>query len=212
MFTGLIEEAGKIKHIDHRGAAARLQVEGPIVSQDLKVDDSIAVNGVCLTAVKVTGPWFDVDAVDETLRKTTLGKLKPGAVVNLERCLRPSDRIGGHIVQGHVDSIGRMVDSRKQDAGRVIWIELVEKALRYVIEEGSITINGVSLTVAKKERRRIAIALIPHTLEKTNLGLLHIGDEVNVEVDLIGKYVENLLKARNGEPMTEAWIKQFGYK
>lgn len=211
MFTGLIEEVGRLESVKRSGASVRFAIEARDVLAGLAVDDSVAVNGVCLTVVSLSEGRFHVDAVDETLRKTTLGTLRVGAQLNLERCLRVSDRLGGHIVQGHVDGVGRVTGVVPQDAGQLLKIRMPADRKKYVIAEGSIAIDGVSLTVARVAEDEITIALIPHTLEKTILGALRVGDVVNIEVDVIGKYIERLLKSAEGRPLTEAWIKQLGF-
>jgi len=212
MFTGLVEEVGNVVKVKRSGASSRLTIAANLVLQDMKIDDSICVDGVCLTAVVIADNSFEIEAVDETLRKTNLGSLNIGKRVNLERCLRPSDRFGGHIVQGHVDSSATITARQSQDSGRLLTIKIPPQISKYVISEGSVAINGVSLTVARKEENQIVIALIPHTLGKTNLGNLNIGDSVNIEVDLIGKYVESLLTAPSANKLTETWIKQLGYE
>ncbi len=211
MFTGLIEEIGKIREVRHSGSAVRLSVTADLILEGLQIDDSVAVNGVCLTVVLVAASGFEVDAVDETLRKSTLGDFRSGGMVNLERCLLPTDRLGGHIVQGHVDCTGRVAALRAQDAGQLLTIKLPAEKQKYVIAEGSIAVDGVSLTVARLQNDEVTIALIPHTLAKTTLGRLKIGDAVNIEVDLIGKYVERMLHSPGGKPLTAAWLKQVGF-
>ncbi len=194
MFTGIIEEIGRVETLQRQGSAATLAISAKTVLQDISVDDSVSVSGVCLTATSVSSTSFTVDAVEETLRKTSIGGLGSGSIVNLERSLRFSDRLGGHIVQGHVDSVGTVLALRSQSAGAMLSLRLPAEKMHYIISEGSITVDGVSLTVARKQGVEITIALIPHTLEKTTLGRLRSGDKVNIEVDIIGKYVENMLK------------------
>ena len=182
MFTGIVREVGRVASFDgHRlvvDAQATTAVEG----------DSVAVDGVCLTAVDGSRLAFDV--VDETLARTTLGLLKPGDPVNLEPALRAGDLLGGHIVQGHVDGLGRI-----RSVGQPVWIEAPPDLLRYCVEKGSITVDGVSLTVAAIDDTGFAVALVPHTLEVTTLGELEPGDPVNLEVDVLAKYVEKLVGA-----------------
>ncbi len=210
MFTGLIEEVGTVRQRQPRGAV-RFTIEAQKVARDLKVDDSITVNGVCLTAVAVSNSGFEIDAVQETLDKTTLGRLHAGSRVNLERALRFSDRLGGHIVQGHVDSIGHVTQVAPQESGKLLSIRLPTDKMKYVIPEGSITVDGVSLTVARIDNAVITIALIPHTLQSTTLDWIKIGDQVNIEVDLIGKYVESILLKSEHGGVTEARLRDFGY-
>lgn len=211
MFTGLIEEIGQIAAVQKQGGAVRFTISATEITQDLAVDDSISVNGVCLTAIRVSPQKFDVEAVEETLRKTTLGSFRTATKVNLERCLRLSDRLGGHIVQGHVDSVGEVISFREQQGGRLLTIRLPADRMRYIISEGSIAVNGVSLTVARIEDNRITISLIPHTLGKTTLGDLYAGDSVNIEVDLVGKYVENLLLKSTKNELTEVRLRELGF-
>ncbi len=211
MFTGLVEEVGIIAAVSRKSGATRFTIRGEDVPRDLKVDDSVATNGVCLTAVKVASGDFDVEAVEETLRKTTLGSLKQGSKVNLERALRFSDRLGGHLVQGHVDSVGTITSILPQAGGVLLSARLPVEKMKYVISEGSIAVNGVSLTVARISQDEISIALIPHTLSRTTLGEIQKGDTVNIEVDLIGKYVENIILKSRADGLTEAQIRDWGF-
>lgn len=211
MFTGLVEEVGMVAEIGRRTGAARFTIAADDVTKDLAVDDSVSVNGVCLTAVKVAPPTFDVEAVQETLRKTALGSLTLGCKVNLERALRFSDRLGGHLVQGHVDGVGTVTGIQSQAGGVLLSARLPSEKMKYIISEGSIAVNGVSLTVARVRQNEISIALIPHTLSKTTLGTVKQGDRFNFEVDLIGKYVENILLKSSGEGLSDARIRDWGF-
>jgi len=211
MFTGLVEEIGQIAAVEAYGTSRRLVIRAKKILADAKIDDSICVNGVCLTVVARAENTFQVQAVDETLRKTTLGNLKPNAPVNLERALRPSDRLGGHFVQGHVDGIAEIVDIILQAAGQLTVVELPKELWRYVIPHGSITLDGVSLTVARLEGARVTIALIPHTLAQTTLGIRQRGDGLNVETDLLGKYVERLLMTNPKAELTDEKLVAWGY-
>ena len=179
MFTGIVREIGRVVSFDGR----RLVVEGKTQAAE---GDSVSVDGVCLTALDGSQLAFDV--VDETLGRTTLGAVKPGDRVNLEPALRAGDPLGGHIVQGHVDGLGRV-----RSAGEPVWVDAPFELLRYCVEKGSITVDGVSLTVAAVDGEGFAVALVPHTLEATTLGELEAGDAVNLEVDVLAKYVEKLL-------------------
>lgn len=212
MFTGLVEEIGQITQVESFGTSRRFTIRAEKILADAKIDDSICVSGVCLTVVAVSGKTFQVQAVDETLRKTTLGNLRQGSHVNLERALRPVDRLGGHFVQGHVDGTAKIVDSIPQAAGKLLVIEVDDKLLRYVIPHGSIALDGVSLTVARLENSRLTIALIPHTLAQTTLGERQAGDWLNVETDLLGKYVERLLATRTGSSLTKEQLLAWGYE
>lgn len=212
MFTGLIEEIGRLVAVESMGTSRRFTIRAEEILADAKIDDSICVSGVCLTVVAVSGNTFQVQAVDETLRKTTLGNLHQGSRVNLERALRPTDRLGGHFVQGHVDGVAKIVDSIPQAAGKLLVLELDDKLLRYVIPHGSIALDGVSLTVARLVNSRLTIALIPHTLTQTTLGERQAGDWLNVETDLLGKYVERLLVAHTSSGLTETQLLTWGYR
>ncbi len=213
MFTGLVEEIGHLAAVESFGTSRRFTIRAEKILGDAKIDDSICVSGVCLTVVAISGKTFQVQAVDETLRKTTLGNLRQGSRVNLERALRPRDRLGGHFVQGHVDGTARIVEFVPQAAGKLMTIEFsgtARELLRYVIPHGSIALDGVSLTVARLENSRLTIALIPHTLAQTTLGERQTGDSLNIETDLLGKYVERLLTT-SASSLTEAKILAWGY-
>lgn len=193
MFTGLVEEIGQIKAVRAMGSARQFTIAAHKVLSDLKIDDSISVNGVCLTVIQHTQGAFEVQAVDETLRKTNLGQLQIGSRVNLERALQPTGRLGGHFVQGHVDGVARVAGWEAQAAGKLLQVELPPALTRFVVPLGSIALDGVSLTVARVHARTITIALIPHTLTRTTLGQRQLGDWLNVEIDLLAKHLEKLL-------------------
>ena len=184
MFTGLIEELGSFVNND----GDRYRFAAQTVTQETKIDDSISVNGCCLTVVALGDGWWEADVVSETLSRTSLGRLQPGDPVNLERAVRSSDRLGGHMVQGHVDGVGTVLEP-----GPDLRIEIPENLERYFVEKGSVTVDGVSLTCFKTKAQAFSVALIPHTLEVTTLGTYVEGDSVNIEVDVIAKYVERLL-------------------
>jgi riboflavin synthase len=194
MFTGLIEETGSVVSAVPKGGSLELNIKAKRILADLGVDDSVNVNGVCQTVVKVTGTGFTVQAVQETLRKTTLGKLRTGSRVNLERALLPTSRMGGHFVQGHVDGIGKVVSIQKQSGDWKIRVKLPDEFMKYVIPMGSICIDGVSLTVASVDGKEFTVAIIPHTLELTTLGDITPRSDVNIELDMIGKYIVNLIE------------------
>lgn len=211
MFTGLVEEIGQMVAIESHGSSRRFTIHANKILADTKIDDSICVSGVCLTVVARAENTFQVQAVDETLRKTTLGNLRQGSPVNLERALRPTDRLGGHFVQGHVDGVAPIAELVPQAAGKLLVLELGPELMRYVIPHGSITLDGVSLTVARVEESRITIALIPHTLAQTTLGDRQPGDWLNVENDLLGKYVARLLTTPTGSNLTNEQLLAWGY-
>ncbi len=189
MFTGIVRERGRVASMEEGTEGLRLEIDAPETSAALAVGDSVSVSGACLTATAVSNGTFSVTAVPETLSRTSLGRLAAGDEVNLETAARVGDPLGGHFVQGHVDGLGR-VESVAND-GRV-WIEAPPEILRYCVEKGSIAVDGVSLTISGLHDRAFEVALIPHTLEATTLGTLQPGDEVNLEVDVLAKYVERL--------------------
>ena len=194
MFTGLIEEAGTVRAVEPGEQGARLVIGASSVLDGLRLGDSVAVNGACLTAVDVTADGFAVDAVAETLRRTALGRLAPGDRVNLERPMRLGDRLDGHRVQGHGDGVGRVASARPEGESTVLEITAPADLLRYVVEKGSVAVDGVSLTVADRLPEGFTVALIPHTMSVTTLGPGAVGREVNLEVDVVAKYVERLAR------------------
>ena len=204
MFTGIIEELGTLESVQTRAAGARLKVRCSTVRQDMTEGASIAVNGVCLTAVDLGAGSFSADLAPETLLRTNLGDLRAGSRVNLERPLSPSGRLSGHIVQGHVDGVGQLIEFDRIANSENWWlhIALPEDVEKYTVFKGSISIEGISLTVAKLNRERCSIAIIPHTVEMTNLHSLKPGDPVNLEADLIAKYVEKMIKGDGQDSFT----------
>jgi riboflavin synthase len=192
VFTGIVGELGRVTAVDGGETGVRIVVDAPVTAATVAVGDSISVSGVCLTAVAAGDGAVAFDAVPETLARTSLGRLAAGSTVNLEPALRAGDPLGGHIVQGHVDGLGRVRTVEPEGDGRRIWVDAPPELLRYVVEKGSITVDGVSLTVAALDQAGFAVALIPHTLAVTTLGVLSPGDEVNLEVDVLAKYVERL--------------------
>lgn len=193
MFTGIVEELGRVTAMEHGADSARLTVAGPLVTEDAVHGASIAVNGVCLTVVTVEGATFTVDVMRETLDRSSLGSIRPGDPVNLERAMRADGRFGGHVVQGHVDGTASIIERVPGDRWEVVRFTLPSELSRYVVEKGSITVDGVSLTVASVDEETFTVSLIPTTLELTTLGGKVVGDAVNLEVDVIAKYVERLL-------------------
>jgi riboflavin synthase len=194
MFTGLIVDLGSVTALEQNGEGATLRI-GTRLASELEHGDSVAVNGVCLTATDVRDGEFAAEAMTETLRRSALGGLKPGAKVNLELALRAEDRLGGHVVQGHVDSTGVVSETRGEGIARVLRIDSEPGVMRYLVEKGSIAVNGVSLTVSALHDDGFEISLIPETLQRTNLGEASVGDRVNLEVDVLAKHVERLLEA-----------------
>ncbi len=196
MFTGIVEHMGTVERVDVDLPVHRLWVDcGPMISS-LEEGDSILVDGVCLTAVENEGDVIGVDVVGETLKRTNLGSLNEGDPVNLERAMAADGRFDGHLVQGHVDGVGSLLEVAREDDGRRLTISIPEGLEPFIVEKGSITVDGVSLTVAGVAADRFDVAIIPHTLEVTTLGLRKVGHTVNLEVDVIAKYVERLLSIR----------------
>jgi riboflavin synthase len=195
MFTGLVADRGRVVAVHDDTDGAVLEV-GTALAGELRAGDSVAVNGVCLTATAVTAEGFRAEAMPETLQRSSLGRLTTGSAVNLELPLRPDGRLGGHIVQGHVDATGRVAASREDGFSRVLRIDADPAVMRYLVHKGSIAVDGVSLTVSALDESAFEVSLIPETLERTTLGELQPGDEVNLEVDVLAKHVERLLAAR----------------
>ena len=193
MFTGIIEEVGEIQSIKKGANSAVITIKASTVLGDLHLGDSVALNGVCLTAVSIGKNNYSVDVMHETLRRTNLGELKSGSKVNLERAMAANGRFGGHIVAGHVDGTGQITEKKRDDNAVWIRVEAPPEVRRYVVEKGSVTIDGISLTVAAVTAHDFSVSVIPHTAEVTTLGSKKEGDIVNLETDIIGKYVEKLL-------------------
>lgn len=193
MFTGIVEEIGHVEHIQNGEKFSRIKINAVKVLEQSQIGDSIATNGVCLTITNMTSGSFEADIMAETLRKSNLGSLRIGAAVNLERAMRLSSRLGGHLVSGHIDGIGEMMSITKEAAATWITIKAPTEILRYVVLKGSIAIDGISLTVADVTKEYFKVSVIPHTKNKTTLLMKGVTDQVNLEVDIIGKYVERLL-------------------
>ncbi|WP_406492579.1 riboflavin synthase [Streptomyces sp. NBC_00846] len=200
MFTGIVEELGEVTAVEKLGDASRFRLRGPVVTEGAKHGDSIAVNGVCLTVVDLGEGEFTADVMAETLNRSSLGALETGSRVNLERPMALGGRLGGHIVQGHVDGTGRIVERTISENWEIVKISLPADLTRYVVEKGSITVDGVSLTVVDAGPDYFTISLIPTTLALTTLGIKEPGDPVNLEVDVIAKYVERLLGGAARDP------------
>lgn len=196
MFTGIVEELGTVVSVEELGDAVRLRLRGPLVVSDAVHGASIAVNGVCLTVVDHDDSEFSADVMLETLNRSSLGALVPGSPVNLERPVTLQARLGGHLVQGHVDGTGTILERVPGEHWEIVRIALPDDLGRYVVEKGSITVDGVSLTVVEADRDRFSVSLIPTTLELTTLGRKTVGDTVNLEVDVVAKYVERMLQWR----------------
>jgi riboflavin synthase len=192
VFTGLVADLGTVRAVDRADAGARLEIEGAVAAE-LGEGDSVAVNGVCLTAASVLDGRFSADVMAETLRRSSLGALEPGAPVNLELPLRAADRLGGHVVQGHVDGTGTVREVAEEGTAHVLTIAAPPEVLRYLVAQGSVAVDGVSLTVADLGDDWFAVSLVPETLERTTLGAAGAGRVVNIEVDVLAKYVERLV-------------------
>ncbi len=210
MFTGIIEDVGRVKNIEKRGAFGRITVETALLLKDVRTGDSIAVNGACLTATSVSGDSFSADISEETLRVTTLGGLKSGDRVNLELALTLTKPLGGHMVTGHVDGVGHIRKKTASGENLIIEIAAPEGVLAQVVKKGSIAVEGISLTVAELVAGGFTIAIIPHTLEKTNLLSRGEGAKVNLETDLIGKYVQKFL-SKGESRVTEDFLAEHGF-
>ncbi|MBY0550970.1 MAG: riboflavin synthase [Candidatus Obscuribacterales bacterium] len=220
MFSGIVEEVGKITAVQDSSDGKRLKISARVVLEGCKIGDSIAVSGICLTVTLFGADWFTVDASFETLRKTRLGQMKPGYRVNLERALKVSDRLGGHLVSGHIDGLATVAAVREEGFSRVIEFSAAPAFAPYFIEKGSVGLDGISLTIASLTDNgsdvRFTVAAIPHTLEVTTLGELKPGDTVNLETDLIGKYVARWLGVRgapniNKEGLSLTTLAEYGY-
>lgn len=216
MFTGIVEEVGTIKSIQMGGKSAILTISATKVLEGTKLGDSIAVNGVCLTATNLGTDYFTADVMAETVRRSSLGTLQKGSLVNLERAMAADGRFGGHIVSGHVDAMGTIENIAPED--NAIWytVGADKKTLHYIVEKGSITIDGISLTVAYVDDKCFKVSIIPHTRQETNLNHKKVGDKVNLECDIIGKYVEKLLtpveeEEKQESRITEEFLKEYGF-
>ena len=216
MFTGIIEETGTVRSITSRSAGTALCIRAEKVLEGTAVGDSIAVNGVCLTVTSLSGKQFTADVMPETVRRTSLAQLRPGARVNLERAMTPSGRLGGHIVSGHVDACGRVASIVRDGIANRVTVELDPSLLKYIAEKGSVTLDGVSLTVVAVDSRSFAVSLIPQTRAVTTLGELRPGSAVNVEVDVLARYTERLLAASAPQEEKKSglsleWLAQHGF-
>ncbi len=212
MFTGIVEKTGKVEHSSFSGGNLLLRITAPGVSADLKPGDSINISGACQTVIETREDHFAVEAVEETLKRTNLGQLKKGDRVNLEQALRPSDRLGGHLVTGHVDFVGVTKSITQKGQGHLFEFSLAEEYQSHFVEKGSVAVDGISLTVVGVLRDSFTVSVIPFTMSGTTLGTKKVGDTVNIETDLVGKYIERLLALRKGRSkITEEWLKEKGW-
>jgi riboflavin synthase len=214
MFTGIVEEIGKIEKITPITGGLNLKINASKILEDIKINDSICVDGVCLTVIETAQNYFLVDAVGATLEKTTFNNVKAKDLVNLERSVKLNDRLGGHLVQGHVNGIGKISEIKKLGENYLVKLIVPEELERYLIKEGSIAINGISLTMADLDKNIVSISIIPHTWQNTNLKFRNVNDLINVEIDILAKYVEKLLSkstASTEKNISEGWLKELGY-
>lgn len=211
MFTGIIEEIGTVKDVVPRGPGHRVEIWAKKILEDLEVDQSISANGVCLTVVEINKFFFSADVVAETFVRSTLSQLKRNDKVNLERALRLQDRFSGHLVQGHVDGVGTIRHLSHQSDPCTLNVEIPKELERYTISKGSIAVDGVSLTIARKEKNVLNIAIIPHTMKHTILQFKNTGDRVNIEVDFLAKYIEQFVSQTGETKITSEWLKQRGF-
>lgn len=213
MFTGIVEEVGTVNAVVNTGSSSCVRINAKTVLEGTKTGDSIAVNGVCLTVTKMGSGWFEADVMNETLRRSSLSSLSQGSPVDLERAMAAGGRFGGHIVSGHIDGTGSIV-SMKND-GIAVWITIAadSRILRYIVEKGSVAIDGISLTVAKVTDKDFCVSVIPHTLKNTVLGFKKAGDTVNLENDMIGKYVEKLMQPADNDKggITAGFLMENGF-
>jgi riboflavin synthase len=213
MFTGIIEEVGTVSEFKKLSNGAKLKIKCKTILEDINIGDSISINGCCQTVTEIFSDGFAVDVSDETLRITTFKNLKNADSVNLERALTPTSRMGGHIVQGHVDGTGKFISAEKKSEFYDMTFEITDDLNRYIVKKGSISINGISLTVANINNNQIAVAVIPHTYQNTTMNLLKPNDIVNIETDVLGRYVEKFLSSRdnNSSNLTEDFLKENGF-
>jgi riboflavin synthase len=216
MFTGIIEELGRVRSIERRGEGVRMTLEARVVTEGTRDGDSVAVNGVCLTALEVRAGSFAADGSRETLQRSTLGLLRAGSVVNLERAVTPSTRLGGHIVQGHVDARGRFLSAEEHGGSWTLRVGYPPELARYLVFKGSVAVEGISLTIAALAEEHFEVAIIPKTWAVTNLSSLRPGDPINLEADIIAKYVERILSVGGAQQstggLTPEKLSELGYK
>ncbi len=223
MFTGLVKELGEVQSIERNAEGKKITFRSRVLIDDMDIDDSVAINGACQTVIAKTTHSFTVQAVHETLKKTTLENLKVGSIVNMELALRLSDRLGGHLVQGHVNGIGSITDIKNYGDNYVMCFRVSSDLMKYMVKEGSITLHGISLTISNlwREKEEAQVSIIPHTWHNTVFHKLWIGDKLNIEVDILAKYVENLLLYKNNSDInvnndkksniTEDWLRSKGF-
>ncbi len=211
MFTGLIEEVGVLEDLVRRGDRYDITVQASAITENLAIDDSVNINGVCLTVVETDPNYFQVQVVPQTIRKSAFHRYQPGERVNLERAVAAGERFGGHFVQGHIDGTASLVKFHRQEDHAVLGIRMGRNLTQYCVNQGSIAVDGISLTIASLQADTVEIAVIPHTLRQTNIQYKRIGDVVNVEVDMLSKYVKHHLEQHISSTMTIDWLTAQGY-
>ncbi len=211
MFTGIVEGIGKVKSVEKSGVSGKISVTADLDLTSVKIGDSVAVNGACLTVVLLSGNGFTADVSEESFRLTTLGELRAGDPVNLELSLTPTKPMGGHMVTGHVDGVGQLDRRSRSGTSEVLDFSAPPELMRQTVKKGSIAVDGISLTVTDVSRSGFSIAVIPHTLKATTLGAKRNGDKVNIETDIIGKYVEKFLGVRGKKDVTEGLLEEHGF-
>ena len=217
MFTGLIQDVGRLEWVEKHQGGASLKISTTLSTSDWELGESVAVQGACLTVTKLEGSLFSVDCSPETMRRTTLGRLRVGAWLHLERALQLSDRLGGHLVSGHIDGVGIIRSMKNEGNSRIIDVETSSELMRYMIEKGSICVDGVSLTLNTLSDSLFSLAIIPHTVEKTGLNRYKVGDEVNLEVDMVAKYIERFVqpwkkdKSSSSSNIDDSFLKKHGF-
>jgi len=211
MFTGIVSKTGRVVSVSHSGGAARVEINAPGFWDDLSLGDSVAVDGVCLTVIEIADGMAAFDVSRETLQRSVMGEYAQGTEVNLEKALLPTDRLGGHFVQGHVDGVGRYIGKTVSGENIELEFEIPADLTKYVVRKGSISINGISLTAARLDGARVTIAVIPHTIEITSLSRLKPGDKVNIECDVIAKYIEKLILSDESKGISVEFLKEKGF-
>lgn len=210
MFTGIVEEVGTVREVKRGAKSLEVSIEGEIIFDDLKIGDSVSTNGVCLTVTTIRDSQFTADIMYETMRRSSLDGLRPGSKVNLERAMAANGRFGGHMVSGHIDGVGTIVEKRPLDIATYYTISVSQELTKYMIEKGSIALDGMSLTIVEVGGDRVTVSIIPHTMSATTLGSKQPGDKVNVEVDMVGKYIEKLMD-RSPSGITESFLIEHGF-
>ncbi len=211
LFTGIIKEVGEVVQVERRGQFQRMTVRAQKVLEDAKPGDSINIDGACQTIVDLNNRCFTIESVAETLRLTTLGSLKPGDPVNLEPALRPADRLGGHLLTGHVDGVGEIIQRQQQPGSTVLTVKTADELKKYIVPKGSIAVDGISLTVVSVSDRLFTVSIIPYTWQNTTIHLKSPGTRVNIETDILAKYVVKLVEGNYEPKITQQWLQQVGF-